>query len=186
MNTGRIVSQNEGRGLAEENAEPRFLVIGKIIKPHGVNGEVRVEIHTDTPQRYSWLDAVYVGQNKPQLRMIESVRYHKNWVLLKLAGINDRSDAEALRSKLVQIPEGEGLPLDEGEYYLYQIIGFKVVSDDGIDVGWVTEVLETNANNVFVVDGQFGEILLPDINDVVLSIDLQTRLITIHLMDGLL
>jgi 16S rRNA processing protein RimM len=177
--------QKEGRGSAEEDAEPRFLVIGKIIKPHGVIGEVRVEIHTDTPERYSWLDSVYVGQSNPQLITIESVRYHKNWVLLKLAGIDDRNDAEALRSKLILIPESEGLPLEEGEYYLYQIIGFEVVSDNGIDIGRVTEVLETNANNVFIVEGPLGEILVPDIDDVILSVNHQSRLITIHPMEGL-
>ncbi len=74
----------------EDDAEPRFLVIGQIGKPHGVRGEMRVVTHTDLPERFSWLEEVYVGEVDPILLPIEKVRFHKNWVLLKLAGYDDR------------------------------------------------------------------------------------------------
>ncbi|MCA9959461.1 MAG: hypothetical protein KC443_10530, partial [Anaerolineales bacterium] len=78
------------RGSADNSAEPRFLVIGQVLKPHGVRGEMRVIPHTDTPERFEWLETVYIGESNPQQVAVESVRFHKNWILLKLVGYDDR------------------------------------------------------------------------------------------------
>ena len=174
------------RGLADETAEPRFLVIGRITKPHGVRGEVRVEVHTEVPERFDWLETVYLGRENPSPVAIEGVRYHKSWVLLKLAGIDDRFAAESLRSQWLQIPQELGLPLEEGQYYLYQVLNLDVFTEDDQHLGQVIEVMETKANNVFVVAGQFGEVLLPDIDDVIRKIDFEQKRITVHLIPGLL
>jgi 16S rRNA processing protein RimM len=172
--------------LADETVEPRFLVIGRITKPHGVRGEVRVEVHTDLPERFGWLETVYLGRKKPSPVAIEGVRYHKSWVLLKLAGCDDRLAAEALRSQWLQVPREEALPLEDGQYYLYQVLNLDVFTEDDQHLGRVTEVMETKANNVFVVAGQFGEVLLPDIDDVIREIDFEKKRITVHLLPGLL
>jgi len=174
------------RGLADETVEPRFLVIGRIIKPHGVRGEVRVEVHTDLPERFGWLETVYLGRKNPRPVAIEGVRYHKSWVLLKLAGIDDRIAAEGLRSQWLQVPRELGLPLADGQYYLYQLLNLEVFTEDDIHLGKVVEVMETKANNVFVVNGQFGEVLLPDIDDVIRKIDFDNKRITVRLLPGLL
>jgi 16S rRNA processing protein RimM len=174
------------RGLADESAEPRFLVIGRVTKPHGIRGEVRVEVHTDDPQRYSLLDRLYLDDKSSEPIEIEHVRYHKTWVLLKLKGIDDRASAESLRSKWLQIPEEEALPLDDGQYYLYQIIGVKVYVESGDFLGDIIEVLETKANNVFLVKGDKGEILLPDIAEVVKEINLEQRTMIVRLLPGLI
>ena len=176
----------DARGSADDSAEPRFLVIGRILKPHGVRGEVRVEIHTDLPERFEWLDTVYVGKESPRSVGVEGVRYHKSWALLKLEGYDDRESAASLRSEWLQVPEEQSIPLEDGEYFLYQLVGLNVYTDSGRHLGHIAEVLETKANNVFIVRGPQGEILIPDTDEVVLNIDFEGQEMLIHPIDGLL
>ncbi len=173
------------RGSAEQPVEPRFLVIGQVVKPHGVRGEVRVTPFTDAPERFQWLETVYLGESDPQPAPVESVRLHHNLILVKLAGYDDRDAAEQLRDVLLQVPEAEGIPLEEGEYYLYQLIGLQVYSDAEEHLGELVDVLETRANNVFVVQGPGGELLLPDIDEVVQEIDFENGRMLVHLLPGL-
>lgn len=179
--------ENESRrGSVENPAEPRFLVIGRITKPHGVGGEVRVIPHTEMPERFSWLEHVYVGEANPQKVGVESVRFHKSLILLKLAGYNDRNAAEILRNEWLLVTEEEAIPLEDGEYFLYQLVGLQVYSDAGESLGVLVDVIETGANNVFVVEGALGQILVPDIEEVVLEIDFENGRMTVHLLPGLL
>ncbi len=168
------------------SAEPHFLVIGEISKPHGVRGEVRVIPHTDLPERFTWLESVYVGRTNPRRIAVEGVRFHKELILLKLAGYDDRNAAELLRGEWLQVPEEEAIPLEEGEYFLYQLIGLDVVASTGEHLGTLVEVLETGANNVFIVRGPEREILLPDTDEVVLEIDFDQNRMTVFLLPGLL
>lgn len=176
---------NQG-GSAASSSEPRFLVIGEILKPHGVHGEVRVMPHTDLPERFTWLKEIHLGEDDPQLVPVESVRFHQNLVLLKLSGYDSREACAVLRGQLLLIPEDEALPLAEGEYFLYQLVGLAVYTDEGEHLGSLVEVLETKANNVFVVRGSRGEVLLPDIDEVVLEIDFEAERMLVHLLPGLL
>jgi len=180
------VPGQHSRGLTDSTVEPRFLIIGRVVKPHGVRGEMRVESHTELPERFNWLESVFVGLDNPEEVAVEGVRFHKNWILLKLAGFDNREEAQALRSQWLQIREETGLPLAEGQYYLYQVIGLDVFTDLNEYLGRVTEVMETGANNVFVVKGDRGEVLIPDIEDVILDIDFDQQRMTIHLLPGLL
>lgn len=174
------------RGSVDNHTEPRFLVIGQIGKPHGVRGDVRVVPHTDVPERFTWLDEIYIGENEPQLVPVEFVRFHKNWVLLKLVGYDNRNAVESLRGQLLQVREDQAIPLEEDEYFLFQLMGLTVISEDGERLGEVTQVIETGANNVFVVQGPRGEILIPDTTEVVRDIDFDNQQITVHLLPGLL
>jgi 16S rRNA processing protein RimM len=178
--------QDEERGLVSASTEPRFLVIGRIVKPHGVQGEMRVEIVTELPERFTWLKKVYLGEHDPQPVSVESVRFHKNFVLVKLEGYDSREDAAEVRSQLLQVPKDEAIPLEEGEYYLYQLEGLAVYTDEGEHLGELVEVLETKANNVFIVHGSRGEVLLPDTEEVVLEIDFENSRMKVHLLPGLL
>ncbi len=180
------MEKRDARGSADRSAEPRFLVIGRILRPHGVRGEVRVEMHTDLPERFTWLETVYVGKVKPRPVAVEGVRFHQQWALLKLAGYDDRETAASLRSEWLQVPEDESIPLEEGEYFLYQLYGLQVHTEAGLYLGDIDQILETGANNVFVVKGAQGEILIPDIGEVVLDIDFQTKRMLIRPMEGLL
>ena len=170
----------------DSSSEPRFLVIGQIGKAHGVRGEVRVVPHTDTPERFSWVETVYIGDPDPQPVSVESARMHKNFVLLKLAGYESREQVERLQGQWVQVPEEEAIPLEEGEYFLYQLIGLKVFQDTGQLLGELVDVIETQANNVFVVQTGAQQVLLPDTEEVVLAIDFENGRMTVHLLSGLL
>lgn len=187
MSKKQSPDQQDGqRGLVSDSTEPRFLVIGRIIKPHGVRGEMRVEILTDLPERFTWLEQVYLGEDDPQPVGVESVRFHKSFVLVQLAGYDSREAVAELRSQLLLVPEDEGIPLEEGEYYLYQLEGLEVYTDTGEHLGRIVEVLETKANNVFIVQGSRGEVLLPDTDEVVLGIDFENGRMEVHLLPGLL
>jgi len=162
------------------------LAVGRISRPHGVNGEVRVELLTDVPERFEWLDTIYLGEANPRPVGIESVRYHQGVVLLKLAGYPTRTEADALRGQLLLVPESEAVPLAEGEYFLYQLVGLEVFTEEGAPIGRLSEVLETGANNVFVVDSPHRQHLIPDIPDVVREIDIEAGRLVIHLLPGLI
>jgi len=172
-------------GSVDSSPEPSFLVIGVVGKAHGIGGEVRVIPETDQPERFTWLQVVYVGEEEPQPVVVESARVHQNTVLLKLTGYDDRDAAETLRGEWLQVPEAEAIPLEEGEYYLYQIKGLSVVTEEGEALGELVDIIETGANNVFVIQGEQGQLLLPDIDEVILNIDFEIGRITVHLLPGL-
>jgi len=174
------------RGSVEDHTEPRFLVVGQISKPHGVRGDVRVVPYTSLPERFTWLDEIYIGEEEPYRVAVEDVRFHKSWVLLKLAGYNDRDMAATLCGQLLQVREDQAIPLRENEYFLYQLEGMAVFSEDGTLLGELVRVIETGANNVFVVRGKSGELLIPDTTEVVRDIDFEKSRITVHLLPGLL
>ncbi len=141
---------------------------------------------TDTPERFKWLDTVYLGESNPRRVAVDSVRVHQGGVLLRLVGYPTRTEAELLRGELLQVPESEAVPLEEGEYFLYQLEGLAVYTTGGAHVGRLVEVLETGANNVFVVDGANGQHLLPDIPDVIKEIDIEGGRIVIQPLPGLI
>ena len=170
---------------AAAEAETDFIVIGQITKPHGVRGELRVKPHTDEPERFTWLEQVYVGETARSLMLVEKARVHQGMILLKFTAVNDRTAAEALRGEWLMVPEDEALPLEEGEYYLFQLEGLAVFTDDGEDLGVLTSIIETGANHVFVVQGAQGELLLPDIDEVVQEIDFENGRMVVKLLPGL-
>lgn len=178
--------ESSRRGSVENHTEPRFLVIGQVGKPHGVRGDIRVVPHTDVLERFTWLDEIHIGEKDPQPVPVEYVRFHKNWVLLKLEGYDNRDAVEILRGQLLHVREEQAIPLEEDEYFLFQLMGMNVISEDGERLGEVIQVIETGANNVFVVDGPRGEILIPDTSEVIREIDFDNERITVHLLPGLL
>jgi len=175
----------EPRGSVEQPVEPRFLVIGQVLKPHGVRGEVRVNPQTSQPERFDWLETVYLGETDPQPVEVESVRFHKNLILLKLVGYDDRDAVEVLRGQWLQVAEENAIPLAEDEYFLYQLIDLAVYAEDGTHLGTLVDVIETGANNVFVVRGSGRDLLLPDTDEVIQEIDFENGRMTVHLLPGL-
>ena len=162
-----------------------FLAIGRFHKAHGVRGEIRVAMHTDLPERFTWLETVYVGETQLTPYKVESVRFHKGYALIKLEGIDQREAIEQLRHEWLMIPESEAIPLEEGEYFYHDLIGLSVETADGTMLGTIKEILETGANDVFVVKQEKGELLLPDIEEVVKEIDIDNSKMIVSLIDGL-
>jgi 16S rRNA processing protein RimM len=186
-----------GSGEAPSPSEPAFLAVGRISRPHGLRGELRVEIHTDYPERFATHKRLYLGPeecaNLPadeQLAAcipygLEAVRFHQGAVLIKLHGIDDRTAADAFRNQWVWIPIQDAVPLEDGECYLFQMLGLAMITVDGEELGRVVEIIDTTAKPVYIVQGPQGEILVPDIEEVVLGVDLEARQITVRLLDGM-
>ena len=170
---------------ATPSEEPLYLAVGKLRRPHGVQGEIRMEVLTDFPERLRPGRTVYVGPRRLAVR-IRSVREHNGFLLLAFEGYEDRDRVGLLRNMLVTVPVEELPPLPEGEFYYHQILGLQVVTDEGETLGKITEIMETGANDVFVVTSDTGEeVLLPDTEEVVLSIDTEAGVMTVHLLPGL-
>jgi 16S rRNA processing protein RimM len=169
--------------------EPRYLAVGRVLRPHGIRGELRVDVMTDYPERlgqhvHLWL----ASPDHPQVVQrytVEKTRWHRGVLLLKLGGCDDRNAAEQLRGMLVQIPIQEAVPLEEGEYYHFQLIGVQVETESGDLLGQVVQVLETGANDVYVVRGSRGEILVPAVDDLVIELDLESKRMVVCLLPGM-
>jgi 16S rRNA processing protein RimM len=172
------------QGLVDDSAEPLFLAIGRVVKPHGVRGEISVEVHTDRLERFEKGRTVFIGDGERALTS-EGYRTHKSSILLKLAGVENRSHAENLRGKWLKIPFVDAIPLDNGEYFLFQALGLNVFTDLGDHLGKVVEIIETGANNVFVVDSNGRELLIPDIDEVILDVDIDEGKMVINVIPGL-
>jgi 16S rRNA processing protein RimM len=117
---------------------------------------------------------------------VVSARRHLQYLILRLEGVEDRSTADLLRERYVMVPLEDAVPLEEGEFYLFQAIGLAVSTAEQEHLGEIVDVLETGANDVYVVQGPRGEILIPAIADCILDIDIEARTMTVQLMDGLL
>ncbi len=172
-------------GREDDKAEPRYLVIGRVARPWGIQGEVKVEIMTDFPDRFSLLRKVYLGPEAVPFTL-KGFRLHKGAALLRLEGCHDRTTVEKLRGQLVQIPIEEAMPLEQDEYYEHQIVGLAVWTAGGEYLGTVHEVISTGPNDVYVVRGEGGEVLIPAIEDVVLEINLAQGRLAVELMEGLI
>ena len=170
--------------------EPRFLVVGKITRPHGVRGELKMEIRTRYPDWLAELDVLYLGRDANSTATeytLEGMRFHRGELLVSLGKISDRDQAERLREQLVMIRLDQAKPLEEGEFYTYEILGMAVYTDTGVHLGEVIDIMETGANDVFMVDGtDRGLVLIPDVDEVILDIDPESRRVTIKPLAGLI
>lgn len=174
-----------------KSEEPKYLLVGEILRPHGVIGEVRMKIITHYPERLSKLKKVFLAPSPDSTAVKEytltGVRMHQAYALLKFNGIDDRDQADLLRQLVVMVAIGDAIPLDEGEHYLYQLVGLTVKTESGETLGTLTEVLETGANDVYIVDSpHYGEVLIPATSETILSTDVATKIMTVRLPDGLL
>jgi 16S rRNA processing protein RimM len=157
--------------------------VGYILAPWGIRGEVKVEVVTDFPERFAPRKVVYLNARPLE---IESCRPHKQHLVVKLATIDSIEDAEKLRGQALTIPSSELSRLPEGQYYTFQLIGLDVLTTEGQYLGQVTDIMATASNDVYIVEGKRGEILIPAIEDVVKSIDLEKGKIIIEAIEGLL
>lgn len=187
--------QNSERG--SESSDPRFLIIGRVRKPHGVRGELKVSVLTDTPERFSWLERAFLSRKELDPKAVEleveKVRFAGGDALVKFKGYDSPETAGKFRQYWVQVALEDAVPLEEGEYYSYQLIGVRVVSDKGVEIGVLKEVMETGANDVFVIKCEVSEsnpkgkdVLIPDIDEVVLEVDLEENVMVVKVLDGLL
>jgi 16S rRNA processing protein RimM len=166
--------------------EPAFLAVGKVRRPHGVSGDVLVEIYTDFPERLLPKALVYAGENHLPLT-ISRQRSHNDGVLLAFDGFSTPEQVGRFRNQILYIKSTQAEELPEGEFYFHQLLGLSVLDENGETLGEVTEILETGANEVYVVTNDAGhELLLPAIAEVILDVNLASRSMKVHLLPGLL
>ncbi len=172
------------------HAEPRFLIVGRIRKPHGVRGDLKVAVQSDDPDRFFDLERVFVSanpkDNAPSEMRVTSVRFHGNDAVLTFDGLTSREAAAQYNSAWLFVAVEDAVALEDGEIYTFQMVGLAVKATDGREIGVVESVLETGANDVIVAKGPFGEVLIPDIPQVVLAVDLESKQMTVELLEGLL
>lgn len=160
-----------------------FFVVGRILAPWGVRGEVKIEVLTDYPERFAPKARVFMKGVPLEVERARRVAKH---AILKLAGVDTRNDAEALRNQLLEVPESDLMPLQPEEYFEHQIIGLQLYTIEGVCLGRVEEILRTGSNDVYVVREGTKEYLIPAIAEVVRTIDVPGGRITIEPLPGLL
>jgi 16S rRNA processing protein RimM len=166
--------------------ESIYLAIGYLRRPHGVMGEIIMDLHTDFPERIKAGRKVYVGE-KYEAFTIAAARAHGNGLLIKLRGFDSPETAGRFRNQWMYVKSSEVPALPEGQYYKHDMIGLTVVTDADETLGVLSEVLETGANDVYVIVKSDGkEILLPAIPDVVLDVNMTDKVMKVHIIEGLL
>lgn len=162
--------------------------IGVITSTHGIKGEVKVFPTTDDVNRFKKLKKCYIRTKQGDMEVEKkSCKFFKNMVILSFAEFKDINEIEKYKGCELYVTRENAVPLEEDEFYIADVIGAEVVEEDGKLVGTLTDVMQTGANDVFVVEMEDGkEVLLPVIKDCVLDIDTENKKITVHMMKGLL
>jgi len=165
-----------------------LLRVGVITSTHGVRGEVKVFPTTDDMNRFKKLKTVILDLGKEQKTLtVEHVKFFKNMVILKFKGLDNISDVEMWRQKDLLITRDQAVKLQPDENFIVDLIGLQVFTDDGVKLGVMTDVLQTGANDVYIVKMESGkEVLLPAIKDCILNVDLEKGEMLVHVLDGLL
>lgn len=164
-----------------------FLEVGQIVNTFGIKGFVKVYPYTDDITRFDDLKKVYI-KNKHQNKELEiqEVKYHKNMVLIKFKGIDNPEDAENLRNMYILIDRKDSKPLEEDTYFIVDLLGLEVYTDEGKLLGKLDDIFNTGSNDIYVVKDELGkQILLPAIKDVIKEINMEDKKIIVHLLNGL-
>ena len=162
---------------------PDRVVVGRVLAPRGLHGEVRVEVISDSPERFSAGGILYADGRAHRIQ--RSSELPRGTLALKLAGINTRDDAETLRDSYLMVPEELVPTLPEGKYYHYQIIDMRVYTEEQEYLGQITDILSTGSNDVYVVSDEGQTILVPALEDVIKEVDIEQGTMTVDLPEGI-
>ena len=166
----------------------QLMEIGQIVNTYGIKGFVKVVPFTDDCTRFEDLTSVYIEtKNSLKSVIIEEVKYSKNLVLLKLKGIDDVNTAELYRNCYLKIDRKDAVKLPEDSYFIVDLIGLEVYTEDNKSLGNIVDVYPTGANDIYVVKDELGkQVLLPAIGEVIKNVDLENKKMIVHLIDGLI
>jgi 16S rRNA processing protein RimM len=167
---------------------PDFVVIGQVRRPHGVRGTLRVAPLTEDPQRFLHLETVYLNLKDDQrtLFTIDRVQVANDAILISLKEIESRETADLWRAAWVEIPGDQIMPIEDGQHYLFEIVGLQVHSEEGEPLGEVIDILRNPAHDVYVVRNNEREFMVPAVPEFIRQIDSESGIMIIHLVDGLL
>lgn len=164
------------------------LEIGQIVNTFGIKGFVKVTPFVDDISRFDDLKKVYIKKQKILKELeVEEVKYHKNMVLIKFKGIGKVEDAETLKNSYIEVDRENAIDLEEGTYFIVDLIGLQVITDEGDSLGKLDDIFNTGSNDIYVVKDELGkQILLPAISEVIKEINLEENKIIVHLLEGLI
>ena len=165
----------------------KYLEIGQIVNTFGIKGMVKVKPFTDNIERFSNLEKIYIKNKSGQTEYkIQEVKYHKNMVLIKFEGIENPEQADLLRNSYLIVDRETEEPLEAGRYYIVDMIGLDVFTDDNEYLGKLGDIYNTGSNDIYVVKNELGkQVLLPAIEDVIKNIDMDNKKVIVHLIPGL-
>lgn len=164
------------------------LEVGQIVNTFGIKGFVKVYPYVNDVTRFNNLKYVYEKSKKEEKKLeIEEVKYQKNMVLLKFKGVETVEEAEKLRNNYLEIDRSDAIPLEEGEFFIADLIGLKVFLDTGEELGILEDIYNTGSKDIYVVKDKLGKsYLLPYIDEVIKKIDLDNSKIIVHIIEGLI
>lgn len=168
--------------------EPVYLAVGTLRHSHGIHGDILLNLMTDFPERLKPGTSLFVGEKKQMLKITRR-RPHNDGIILGFDGISNAEQTAKYRAQTVYVKAEDRPALPEGEYYHHQIIGLTVLDESGVSLGVIAEIIETGANDVYVVqnaDHPPREILIPAIKQVLLEVNLEAKTMRVHLLPGLL
>lgn len=165
----------------------KYLEIGQIVNTFGIKGMVKVKPFTDNIERFNNLEKIYIKNKSGQTEYkIQEVKYHKNMVLIKFEGIENPEQADLLRNSYLIVDRETEEPLEPGRYYIVDMIGLDVFTDDNEYLGKLEDIYNTGSNDIYVVKNELGkQVLLPAIEDVIKNIDMDNKKVMVHLIPGL-
>ena len=167
------------------DGEPVYLTVGFIRRPHGLQGEMVMDLHTDFPERMKNGRKLLVGDEHRSLTL-SSVRPHQAGLLVRFKGIETPEQAGQFRNQWVYIKASDAPELPDGRIYQHELFGFQVVDENDQLLGELVEILETGANDVYIVRNESGrDLLLPAIPPVILGVDTSRRVMRVHVLEGL-
>lgn len=166
----------------------KFLEVGQIVNTHGIKGYVKVVPFTNYIERFEELEKIYIKKKNETVEMyIEEIKYQKNMVLVKFKGIERIEEAELLKNSIVLIDRENSIELEEGEYFIVDLIGLDVYTDESKLLGKLDDIYNTGSNDIYVVKDELGkQLLLPALKEVIKDIDLDNKKMTVHLIEGLI
>lgn len=165
-----------------------YFELGQIVNTFGIKGMVKVKPFTENIEQFEELEKIYIKNRSGKKEyQIEEVKYHKQMVLIKFKGIDNPEDAELLRNSYVLINRKDAKPLEEGTYYIVDLLESEVYTDEGVLLGKVEDIFNTGSNDIYVVKDELGkQVLLPGIPDVIKQVDIENKKITVHMLPGLM
>ena len=165
----------------------QLMEIGMIVNTYGIKGFLKVVPYTDDITRFEDLKSIYIEtKNSLKTVIIEDVKYAKNLVLLKIKGIDDINTAQKYKNCYIKIDRKDAVKLPEDSYFIVDLIGVSVYTDNNEELGHIIDVYSTGANDIYVVKDEMGkQVLLPAIGDVIKNVDIQNKKMIVHLIDGL-
>lgn len=165
----------------------KYLEIGQIVNTFGIKGMVKVKPFTDNIERFNNLEKIYIKNKSGQTEYkIQEIKYHKNMVLIKFEDIENPEQADLLRNSYLIVDRETEEPLEPGRYYIVDMIGLDVFTDDNEYLGKLEDIYNTGSNDIYVVKNELGkQVLLPAIEDVIKNIDMDNKKVIVHLIPGL-